>query len=270
MSVQKIPYADDLNDDIKEDKHKSGRGTWLLILLAVDSITCLTLFFMAGKNNEKRFLEQEIHAESTARWEEDVLDLVALSAVRTASLAFLFYRIGTAKLGGYDEEGVLSKSEATTVSNFFTHFVSVVSLAYCATRLGIAIDLKRHLDGGDLGFALLVASTSFSLIEFFASMWQRSNRISQTKHQGLSINGDADEEANPKKNKKGRASLKRLMKLARPEYGLIAAGMGMLVITSASSTAAPFFFGKVIDAATKNDKSSLNRHIFILGTLSCR
>ena len=55
----------------------------------------------------------------------------------------------------------------------------------------------------------------------------------------------------------------RLFKLGRPEYPLLGAGMCALAVTSVSSISAPYFFGKVIDAATKNSMHELNQHVYI-------
>ena len=55
----------------------------------------------------------------------------------------------------------------------------------------------------------------------------------------------------------------RLFKLGRPEYPLLGAGTCALAVSSVSSISAPYFFGKVIDAATKNNMHELNQHVYI-------
>jgi len=78
----------------------------------------------------------------------------------------------------------------------------------------------------------------------------------------MSINGEGLGDLSGTKQN-GRASLMRLFKLGRPEYPLLGAGMCALAVTSTSSISAPYFFGKVIDAATKNNMEDLNRHVYI-------
>lgn len=247
------------------DRTDVGALRWFLLL--ADTVTCLALFFSSGYNHEQEFLSHEIHEGIGVRWEEDIIDLVALSAVRTALLAYLFYRMAsTPPAGGYDDDGFLTKPKPYTGLHFLTHFLSVISLAYTAARVGIVESKHRHVDGQRTGSALLIASVVFSFIALVSSIWWRSYLTKKAKFFGVSINDERLGDVSGTKPS-GRASLLRLFKLGRPEYPLLGAGMCALAVTSVSSISAPYFFGKVIDAATKNSMHELNQHVYILGCI---
>ncbi|RUS83770.1 hypothetical protein EGW08_008476, partial [Elysia chlorotica] len=71
---------------------------------------------------------------------------------------------------------------------------------------------------------------------------------------------EVDEEG---KVKPKNASLFRLVALAKPESGLLAAGMMAMLISAAVQTVAPLYFGKVVDAALQS-MASLNRTVLTL------
>lgn len=69
---------------------------------------------------------------------------------------------------------------------------------------------------------------------------------------------DEDGKVKPK-----NANLFRLISLAKPESGLLTAGMISMLISTGVQTVAPLYFGKVVDAALES-MSSLNRTVLTL------
>jgi hypothetical protein len=140
----------------------------------------------------------------------------------------------------------------------------LASLAYCSTRLALAVRDALH-DGGVghggeaaaisdpadtvLGLALLASSVAFSLLEIVAC-YRLNSRVAAAARGALTAAAFSEEGADGaeggggadgKGKGKGKASLVRLMRLARPEYPMLALGFVMLVFSSASSVVGPLY-----------------------------
>lgn len=118
---------------------------------------------------------------------------------------------------------------------------------------------------------LLVTSVVLSFIELivaatFSSHLRKLHAAVLKKLAGGDNDEDLDEDGNPKKKK---VSLKRLLGLARPEWGVIGLGFCCLLVSTASSIATPLYFGKVIDAASPahHNPELLNKCILELGVI---
>jgi len=135
---------------------------------------------------------------------------------------------------------------------------------------------KSH--GGMIGnqqvdVGLIVTSVIVSFIELivaltFSKHVKRVHAAVLKKLAGGDNDDDEfDENGKPKKAKK--ASLKRLLGLARPEYHIIGMGFCCLLVSTTSSIATPLYFGKVIDAASPqhHNPALLNKCILDLGII---
>eukprot|EP00040_Diaphanoeca_grandis_P023287 m.126459 g.126459 ORF g.126459 m.126459 type:complete len:792 (-) comp29201_c0_seq1:136-2511(-) len=258
-------------------------GATLKSMLVLDTVSIVALFFIIGvvyDGGEEAWLDHEVK-DSPTHWEEDIIDLTGLAALRAALLAILLYLIEAPPSSGVSDlkslgrptERSLEAKKPEMIWVVLAYVVLIVNLAYCSARGILLLTNKEHPDGLASGEAVVILSVTFTILELifvFLYIKQRTKNFSKG-YGGLSINGDGvkvdvDSEGKTKKKSKG-ASLTRLFQLAKPEYGLLFAGFMMLLVSSVSTVLAPMFFGKVIDASNKHDKKGLTHLIMILGIL---
>ncbi|XP_062594585.1 uncharacterized protein LOC134260056 [Saccostrea cucullata] len=100
---------------------------------------------------------------------------------------------------------------------------------------------------------LVISSVSFSVLEFILSLFSdramRRLKIVRILHRYNDKGQEIDKEGKPVKKK---VDIKRLVLLAKPEWGILLGGSLGLLVSSGAQTAAPLFFGAVVDAAQKS------------------
>ncbi|XP_071790364.1 uncharacterized protein [Asterias amurensis] len=151
-----------------------------------------------------------------------------------------------------------------------TILLSFASLAYTAVKGGLVLNLILNDPGYNLMHVtynvLVICAGAFSLIELIVAilcpMFLRKLQVIRIKHELT------DEEEEKMKVEENKASLGRVLGLAKPEMLLLFVGMLSLVLASAATMAAPLFFGYVVDAATYKSMDDVNRSVLTLFLIS--
>ena len=162
--------------------------------------------------------------------------------------------------------GTYMKEHPTPHPNITSGFGPVVGNASGNNTAGGMIGNQQ------VDVALIVTSVIFSFIELVVAM-SFSGRVKTLHAAALKKiaggDNDADELDENGKPKAKKASLRRLLGLARPEYPIIGVGFCCLFVSTASSVATPLYFGKVIDAASPqhHNPQLLNKCILELGVI---
>lgn len=89
--------------------------------------------------------------------------------------------------------------------------------------------------------------------QFKSIPWQNHTRSYSTQEE-QDTSGNSEKSSSGKSRKSLFKDLRRLFRLAKPEYGLLAGALLCLVGTSTVSMSLPFFIGKIIDT-TKDDEN---------------
>ena len=114
-------------------------------------------------------------------------------------------------------------------------------------------------------FSILVAQLGFELVEFIFACcsWKFLDRLSKQvlEQQFKSSTLTAAAEAQNKKP----VSFARLLSLSYPERFLLMIGFLLLIISSVTNIAVPYFFGLVVDSAVKfTDLKEMNKYIIYM------
>lgn len=251
------------------------------LLLLVDMAVAAGLFFGTGARDEAAFLADD--ARDMARdWDVALLDLLILAALRV-----LVQFAAWSKLSGMARRVAADPSTAPAAGRtagrlrlWALSLAPLVSAAYCIAKLTLfeTSAMERLRRGDALAYALAQAlvgtSVAFSAAEAVLGVNARTRfvRMCGLQARAFSLNGAGDEEEAGKVNedgtkKTGNANLKRLLQVGMPERWLILGGLVALGGSSASTIAAPLFFGKVIDAAVSphDAKQLLGHQVLVLG-----
>lgn len=109
-------------------------------------------------------------------------------------------------------------------------------------------------------FAILCVELAFVLIQSVISCFSWKGMRSLA----LQVQKDASSTETDKKSNT-KVNIQRLLSLSLPERYIIAVAFVMLIISSLTTIVIPFFFGSVIDAATKfTDLSEMNKYIIYM------
>jgi putative ABC transport system ATP-binding protein len=126
--------------------------------------------------------------------------------------------------------------------------------------------MKGYSEKADL-LSFLVVSLVFNVIELLLCIVWLPKRLRSAQRAvalSLAINEEASATEGEGKKKGGKDELWRLLKMSRPEAGILFWGLVNLVISSLSFVAGPYLFGEIINAATDDDQSELTRYVWIL------
>ncbi|XP_038053819.1 ABC transporter B family member 1-like [Patiria miniata] len=148
----------------------------------------------------------------------------------------------------------------------FTIALSLASLVYASIKGGLVLNaILNHPEYAPMHITYnvsVISAVAFSLVEFVTAilgpLFLRRLQIIRIKHELT------DEDETKEKEEKKKANLGRLFSLAKPEWLLLLVGMLGLIVASASSMAAPLFFGFVVDAATHKSMSAVNSTVLVL------
>lgn len=160
-------------------------------------------------------------------------------------------------------------------------FLNLFSLVYVSVKFGIVLNaiLANKRDGLGLlfnsslsptmnyfFFAILAVQLAFDLVQFTMSCFSVRAFRKLGKHilvqyyiESTRVSGEnGDAQSGQKKN----VNIRRLIGLSYPERFIIMIAFVMLLISSVTNIAVPYFFGLVVDSAVKNpDLVEMNKYI---------
>eukprot|EP00039_Didymoeca_costata_P009091 m.120376 g.120376 ORF g.120376 m.120376 type:complete len:860 (-) comp14356_c0_seq6:1638-4217(-) len=254
----------DNDDDIIASEHVSSLP-WLLVLF-VDCLACVGLFFASGIAHESKFLRSEGDDLFNGRvkdWDRGILDAVFFSVARVGVLWLCWFLLDDMAKATKNKVGSVKKTPFVT-----SLLMALLSTAYFAFRIALMLSPKSKYyeqPSGTYPKVLLWFSLSVSIIELLTSVFVYRRDVRIARETGTSADDGAS-----KKNK--GESLSRLITLGKPELPLILAGSFAMVFSSGSNIIMPMYFGKVIDdavlaAANHTHVQQLNEHILELGII---
>eukprot|EP00043_Microstomoeca_roanoka_P012782 m.124284 g.124284 ORF g.124284 m.124284 type:complete len:815 (-) comp15590_c0_seq2:410-2854(-) len=245
------------------------KGLALLAAFA-DLCSAITLFFVCGYAHESDYLH---NLTRTYTWDSSLIDVLAVALLRSVVVTAVWIAAGRdAKKEG---AGLADVSKVGNTKQIVLFICSVLSLSYGITKLVFLeydhSDVFNGTPSWPIAQASVALTVAFSLIHGVLAAYlpgyirkQRFKRLLNETTAGSTEN-DSDLESKDKPEKK--VDLARLASLAKPELGLLIAGTASLLISSGTQVAAPFFFGKVVDAASNHDHGmkDLTKMVLILG-----
>lgn len=144
--------------------------------------------------------------------------------------------------------------------------ICLSSITYTSVKFALVLQLilqdasKPPMDF--FCFSIICVELSFSLIELLISVfsWKfMRSLIANVKNQ-LEQQNESNE-----KNTKKEINLKRLLRISRPELGLLVIAGLMLCLSSLTNVISPLFFGLVVDAAVKYpDLTEMNKYVIYM------
>ncbi|PFX28535.1 ABC transporter B family member 1-like [Stylophora pistillata] len=224
------------------------------VLLFTDLVSSVALWLCGGDSG---YLEKNV---MHFKIKDSVFDLAAIAFVKCSILFFSYHWLEnfSTKQIDYPYERRLALRKCWC--HFLAIILSLGSLAYSVTK-GVLIYKEESQEKHKLHatyFALVISSVAFSFLEtvFALSSFVAMRRLKLMRI--LHTPNDTEAKRKPKVN------LGRLMTLAKPELLLLLMASLALLASSGAQIAAPFFFGKVIQAATEKGMKHLNETIVIL------
>jgi ABC-type bacteriocin/lantibiotic exporter with double-glycine peptidase domain len=177
--------------------------------------------------------------------------------------------------------------------NAFILILNLASLAYVAIKFSFILEaiIKNQSKNQNVAivfnddltssmnyffFSILVVQFGFVIVEtvFSCLSWVFFNKLAKEVMVKYYIN-NAINAPSSEENAKKQVNIARLISLSHPERFLIMIGFVMLIISSFTSIAVPYFFGLVVDAALKYaDLVEMNKYItlfftvFVIGSLA--
>lgn len=212
-----------------------------------------------------------------------------LAVVRIASLSNTFQQVSDQSLEtstNSDGEALILNVDTKTQSSraaqkralyFLIILICFASMAYSAVKFSFVLKLiiesqsaKSNIPMDYFSFSILCTEFAFSLLQLFTSFFSWKSMRNLVKDiQTQTLNNEPEIE--PKKN----VNLARLLSLSKPELGLLATAGIALIISSTTNIIIPFFFGEVVDAATKfPDLKEMNVYVaymflvFMIGSIA--
>ena len=241
------------------------QATWRS-LLTLDILGSLLVFFLTGLGHESGYL----HAQAdSVRWDDALIDMVVLSAVRVSIYWILFDAIkALASARARDVELPQSKERVWLA---LVIALSVASFIYTIVKSAFIFHNGPSQYEGSVGIiAFLVLSLVVVTLELFLAVFRLNPYFKELVRQEIrstSINGSDVSASSDVKKSKG-ATFMRLAKQAEPEKWILSAGLFCLVFSSGANIASPYFFGEIINAAsTDHSSSGMARNIIILGII---
>lgn len=223
------------------------------VFLFLDLVSSVTLWLCGGDSD---YLEENVEH---FKFKDSVFDLAAVAFLKISILFFIYALLESVSLKQIDQP----YDKALTSRKCFCHFLAIIlsvgSLTFSVTK-GILIfeDVSEKHKLHPTYYALVISSIVFSFLEtlfalgsFVAMRRLKVQRILNTPN-------DAESK------KKRKVNLKRLMTLAKPELFLLFIASVALIAASGAQIAAPYFFGKVIQASMEKGMSHLNETIVLL------
>ncbi|RMX48535.1 hypothetical protein pdam_00021589 [Pocillopora damicornis] len=224
------------------------------VLLFTDLVSSVALWLCGGDNE---YLEDNV---MQFKIKDSVFDLAAIAFVKCSILFFSYHWLEKLSMKQIDYPYDRKLASRKCWCHFLAIFLSLGSLAYSITK-GVLIYKVRSQKEHKLHptyFALVISAVAFSFLE---TVFALSSFVAMRRLKLLRIlHTPNDTEA----KRKPQVNLGRLMTLAKPELLLLLIASLALLASSGAQIAAPFFFGKVIQAATEKGMKHLNETIVIL------
>jgi len=183
--------------------------------------------------------------------------------------------------GTADNDLLIRETYVQITNNSFVYFfkrlfhfliliICLISMIYSSVKFSLVLKLiiesqttKSHrLPMEFYFFSIICTEFAFTLLELLFSLfsWKFMSKVISTILKQLISN---ESESDQKKN----IDLKRLLSIMKPELGILFIGSIMLVISSISNIIVPYFFGIVVDSATRySDLTEMN--MFVIYMLS--
>ncbi|XP_019857036.1 PREDICTED: ABC transporter B family member 25-like isoform X2 [Amphimedon queenslandica] len=218
------------------------------IIIAVDSLLSISLWIAGGDSS---YMENNVEHFSIY---DSTFDLACIAAVKGPLLIACVYYLEQYTLTAAStiiRSKVSSSQRLAKTCQVLFMLLSLMSLAYALTK-GTLILLKDSETSLHITYKILcivgVVSPTLEIILGLASFYFM-RRLIHVSRLRLILDENENESGESKKKK---ADLKRLIKLAIPEYPLISLGLVMLLISNSIQGIIPYIFGYVIDLAVKN------------------
>lgn len=175
-----------------------------------------------------------------------------------------------------DQELILNRAKLNNsiekkMLHYLVFFICLSSMIYSCVKFSIVLKIiiesnttKSNLHMDYFFFALLCTEFGFSLIELFVSLF--SWKFMRDFHSNIlkqMISKQTRSELEQNENKK--VDLKRLLKTARSELSILVGATLFMTISSVTNIIVPYFFGAVVDAATKyTDLNQMNLYVIYM------
>ncbi|XP_033112138.1 ABC transporter B family member 1-like [Anneissia japonica] len=221
----------------------------------------------------------DVYLEQTVtKWgiTTSAFELACIAFIKVFILFYLYTKVEDFTLRILNDPYNLYLESRKRLCHIFIFIVSFICFGYASVKGGLVLNAILN----DASYtpmhptynALVIASIVFGFIDVSLSIispyYLRKLQVIRVQKR---FNDDLQEiDENGKVIMKEKSvSLTRMLSLAKPEAGLLFIGMIALVFSSASSMAAPLFFGKVIDAAAVHqDMARVNKAVLILFLIS--
>lgn len=256
VNASEVEANNDEGDDTVTRKHRYSlpafRYTNIFItLMIIDGVLSCILWLTGG--HSKYFVDNI----TNFHFKESVFDLALLAGFKTVIVVIFLPLLENKSYEQIDNPYNRSLETKCVIIDTFLKVLFLGSLAFTITKGGIILHCILNDDNCVTMHvtynALVISSVSFSLLEFLLSLFSgrsmRRLKIVRILHRFNDKGQEIDKEGKPIKKK---VDIKRLVKLAKPEWGILAGGSCGLLVSSAAQTAAPLFFGAVVDAAQKS------------------
>lgn len=233
-----------------------------ICVVTIDTVVSIALWVTGG--NTDYFVDNITDFHLT----QSVFDLALIGAVKMVFYVALLSLLESLSFKQIDHpynDGLTKKSKLIHISLVVFSFLVFV---FTVTKGGLVLYKllndssysKMHAEYN----ALVISTICFNLIELIMSFLSfsamRRLKVIRILHRYNDRGVEVDEEGKVIQKK---ASIKRLVLLAKPEWRIIGWASLALLLSSASQMAAPLFFGMVVDAAQK-DMGQLTRLVLIL------
>eukprot|EP00045_Choanoeca_perplexa_P011532 m.122911 g.122911 ORF g.122911 m.122911 type:complete len:772 (+) comp15664_c0_seq1:104-2419(+) len=250
-------------------KHLFQRAVTVLLL---DCSIVLTLFFVTGVKHETDYLNEQTFTHYD--WDTSLLDVVILAAFRLV-ISVSIWELIRQKSASVPGSSLIYRP--SWVLRAILVLLPLGSMCHSIAKL-VSLEVDQPdtpIEDYVLLQTTIIVAMVMSLVEacfaWFVSSYSRQKQLHATMISEASVNGigKVGSSSEEDSDKSSPASLKRLLSLAKPELPLLLGGSFAMLFSSGANVAAPFFFGKVIDAANSEHhaQSKLNHQIIILGII---
>ncbi|XP_048730386.2 ABC transporter B family member 1-like [Ostrea edulis] len=223
---------------------------FITIVIIDGMISCL-LWLTGG--HSKYFVDNIVDFH----FKESVFDLALLTALKTVVIVTVLPILENKAYEQIDSPYNNGLRTQCIILHSVLKLTFLGSLAFSVVKGGLVLNCilndeqyeKMHVTYN----VLVISSVSFSVLESLLSLFSghamRRLKIVRILHRFNDKGQEVDKEGKPIKK---QVDIKRLVMLAKPEWGILLGGSLGLLISSGAQTAAPLFFGAVVDAAQKS------------------
>ncbi|ESP02536.1 hypothetical protein LOTGIDRAFT_171935 [Lottia gigantea] len=232
------------------------------IIIFIDGILSIVLWLTGG--HTKYFVDNIVHFHLT----ESVFDLALICSIKSVLYMILYTWLEELTLKFTNCPFDQDLKTKTRYAHFGIVFIAIAVLTYTTTKGGLV--LNAYLNKKDYRImhptynALVISAFVFSFIQIICALYSfvamRKLKVLRILHR---LNDDGEEVDADGKPIKKKANILRLIKLAKPEAGIISLAFFAMLGSSGVQIVAPLFFGKVVDAAQRN-MDELNNTVLIL------